>query len=800
VNVPTTAATVYATLSSWTSAGWQAQNYTFVVNPQPGTQPLQFSGTPLAAVVPSNGHEVLYGYAFSGGDARTITAVRTSGVQLSGLRIAGATATSVVVGYTGAPGTPTSSGGRVSLDSPGGTLTALVDNDGGADGEGLQVKGVEPQEVTAGGMATLSISGLGFLGGSEEPADVTVAMCLMSQQPLQSGSGCGESADTTTSSDTGFSIGINVPTVPGIYCVQVTTNSVPIDWLLDEYSPTSDSFCGITVDPATAQPTVTLSPQPVTLALTPQQQSPQRQFTANGTPTGGTYSWSVGTGLTLQNVSGAQATIQATSIGTSSVNVAYTVAGGGTASGSATVNVVAPKLVSVLWGGAGKQAIVKVNTDWTQDPLDCPGLDEANPCPGYGTAKETTAIGTSSSPEWQDPNGDGAPTVTDPVAYVMGSTPMVQQAQIMMSPNLSLTAMVKVDICYFDDIGCAPYPGLAFNPAAVNFQSGVGNVQLQTTGALPSYIVNDVVQLTWRISFDGGSTYTQFAQSIHDIFTIFASSLTTSGDYWVTSLPAPWPSQLLAVTAARLNYATRVLSKSCQGGANGCLAQDQAIVNAIVDSIADFPGPDFATSYAMSPIYGNYWMMLDGSGVAADCISLAGIAGLVLSEIGIQADSHFAFPTGVQPEKLGDKDLTDAVNQTPDKTENGVDLKFVYLTTANNCENDGEGFLRATVSVGGIPTDMAWAVWPDLGSMTPVSASAVTPTETWTTDHNSYNNRLFYRVLYTVLTNELVPNTLQGLQVWTANIVPPPGSLPQLCGNPHPPPVEIVPLPVTNIN
>jgi hypothetical protein len=270
VNVPTTAATVYATLSSLTSSGWKAQNYTFLVNPQPGTQPLQFSGTPLAAVVPSNGHEVLYGYAFSGGDARTITAVRTSGVQLSGLRIAGATATSVVVGYTAPPGTPTSSGGRVSLDSPGGTLTAMVDNDGGADGEGLQVKGVEPQEVTAGGMATLSISGLGFLGGSEEPADVTVAMCLMSQQPLQSGSGCGEPAETTTTSDTGFSIGMNVPTVPGVYCVQVTTNSVPIDWLLDEYSPVSDEFCGVTVDPATTQtnPVVTVTactPDPATL-------------------------------------------------------------------------------------------------------------------------------------------------------------------------------------------------------------------------------------------------------------------------------------------------------------------------------------------------------------------------------------------------------------------------------------------------------------------------------------------------------------------------------------------------------
>jgi hypothetical protein len=72
----------------------------------------------------------------------------------------------------------------------------------------------------------------------------------MSQQPLQSGSGCGEPAETTTSSDTGFSIGMNVPTVPGVYCVQVTTNSVPIDWLLDEYSPVSDEFCGVTVDPA----------------------------------------------------------------------------------------------------------------------------------------------------------------------------------------------------------------------------------------------------------------------------------------------------------------------------------------------------------------------------------------------------------------------------------------------------------------------------------------------------------------------------------------------------------------------
>jgi hypothetical protein len=775
----------------------------YTVNPNLGQQALTLVGGAPVVPVLNNGVEVQNTFTFTGGDA---TGLRTISASVSGVRvrIVRQTTAQVAIGLTVPTGT---------VAQPMDVVMCFDDPDDPCDPYCITIPDpidpalppgitVSPNSAIAGELNTFTLS-----GDADYVSAINWATLVYSTDDGQRGALDVPSGHSGT-------VAFNV-SASAKDCIE-NAMDVNYDYEADDGSySNADQMVRVCFSAPPPPPTtVTLTPLVATLALTPQQQSPQQQFTASGTPAGGTYSWSKGAGLTLQNVSGAQATIQATSIGTSSVNVAYTAAGGGTATSTATVNVVAPKLVSVLWGGAGKQAMVKINTDWTQDPLDCPGWDSPTgvpsdqACPGYGTTAETTAIGTSSSPEWQTPNGDGSAVVTDPVAYVMGSTPMIQQAQITMSPNLSLTATVKVNICYFDDIGCAPYPGLAFSPATVNIQSGVGSVQLQSAGALPSYVVNDVVQLTWSISFDGGSTYAQFAQSTQKLFTIFASSVPVSSDtdYWVTSLAAPFPSQLLTVTAARLNYATGVLAANCQGSTSGCLSGDEAIVSAVIDSVYEFPGPSIETSYADPPLYGNYWKMLDGSaGVPADCISLAGLAGLMLAEIGIQADSHFAYTTGVQPAKLGDKDLTDAVNQTPDKTENGVDLKFVYLTTPNNCENDGEGFLRATVSAEGGPTEMAWTVWPPIVGMLPVSASAVAPTEVWikttsTGDNKSYNNRLFYQVLYTVLMNELVPSTLQGLQVWTVNIQPDPkdpdGTPPSLCGNPHLPPVEIVPLPV----
>ncbi len=574
----------------------------------------------------------------------------------------------------------------------------------------------------------------------------------------------------------------------------------------------------------TAQPTVTVSPQSVTLALTPQQPTPQQQFTASGTPAGGTYSWSAGAGLTLQNVSGGQATAQAVSTGTSSVTVTYTTAGGGTATGSATVNVVTPKLVSVLWGG-NKQAMVKVNADWATDNLGCPGyymVNSVQACLGYGSTAETAAIGTPNSPEWQDPNGSGSPTVTDPVAYVMGNTPAIQGAQINISSNQSLTAMVRVDVCYYANINnCVVYPNLSFNPATVSFSSGIGTAQLTSTSALPSNIINGSLLLTWSMSFDNGSTYTQFAQVKQTVFTIFAHSLTASTDFWVNKLPAPWPSELIAVTAARLNYATGLLSNDCPQATIGCRSGDQAIVDEVVNSIAEFPDGNLESNYSNEDLVGNYWRMLD-DGIASDCISLAGLAGLVLAQVGIRADSHFAYPTGVQPQISGDKGKTDAVNWTPDKTvaelqpdqtyKNAL-LKFVYLTD-NNCENYGEGFLLATVSTGGEATQMAWMAYPKVADMLPVPEAGVADSVTffrsnvtWA-DEETYNNRLFYRVLSKVLSMMVSSkNPLDGQQAWVYtnpldpyNPPQPNAPPPPICGNPLPKILEQVPLPVQVVN
>ena len=252
---------------------------------------------------------------------------------------------------------------------------------------------------------------------------------------------------------------------------------------------------------------------------------------------------------------------------------------------------------------------------------------------------------------------------------------------------------------------------------------------------------------------------------------IYQASLSSSNDYWVNASAINSPvsaSQLLTATAARLNYVTGVLAQQCApGGSTGCISQDADLAAGIVSSLGTNPGFQLGVNFQQSPINWNSWTMLDGPGIAADCISLSALGGLALALLGIQGDAHFAYPTGVVR-----KDFTDTVNQASGAVGNGnVTTKLVYLDTSD-CENNGEGFLRAVVSAG----EMGWTVAPYYPKMTPISTGlGVTPTEIRRFDGKVYNNLLFYRVLYNTLTsisayarsNNL--NPLYGQQVWMSN-------------------------------
>jgi len=169
-------------------------------------------------------------------------------------------------------------------------------------------------------------------------------------------------------------------------------------------------------------------------------------------------------------------------------------------------------------------------------------------------------------------------------------------------------------------------------------------------------------------------------------------------------------------------------------------------------------------------------MMLDGiTGTAADCISLSGLAGLVLAQIGIQGDSHLADATGVT--NTPGKSFTDAVNIASDLIVNSAKWKLVYLTPPDYCQNDGEGFLRVTVSLG----ETAWTVAPYFPHMASApSGLGIDAAAMWQNDKQVYNNRLFYRVLYNTVTSIQGANrsTLFGQQLWVPDIPN------QLCSNP----------------
>jgi len=332
----------------------------------------------------------------------------------------------------------------------------------------------------------------------------------------------------------------SMPLQPGGYCIDLW-GVVPGYEL--EMQGVELEACGIEVDsPPPAG--VSVSPSSLTLALNGSQ-----SLSASGTPSGGTYSWSAASGVTIVgSANSSSVTIQGSSIGTATVSVTYTAPNGQVGVASATVNVVKVMLTSVLWGGSGKQAMFKSYTDWTTDPLATAG---------------TTAIGTSSSnAEYQDPNATGSPTVVDPVAYVMGSVPTMTATVLVSPTNTVQKFWVQVNAIYVVNPNLSiTYPYLSFAPAtASGGTSGKWAVQLTST-ALPSQIINDRVYFDWSVSFDGVN-YTPFGQSVTTVFTIYRASLNSSSDYWVNSLSlVGLTSQLLTVTADRINYATGVLSR-----------------------------------------------------------------------------------------------------------------------------------------------------------------------------------------------------------------------------------------------
>jgi hypothetical protein len=135
------------------------------------------------------------------------------------------------------------------------------------------------------------------------------------------------------------------------------------------------------------------------------------------------------------------------------------------------------------------------------------------------------------------------------------------------------------------------------------------------------------VQLTWSVSFDQGQTWQPpgFIQTDHTMFVTLGNPMPFDGDEDFVSSGH--------VTAARMNYATRVLSG---------LTDSNSSVKQLQTTVPGAFGRGANTIASRNP-----WVALDnpGQNPNLDCYNLAAIGVVQLLEAGIDSTVFAAYPT-----------------------------------------------------------------------------------------------------------------------------------------------------------
>jgi hypothetical protein len=628
VNVPTTASTVYATLSSLTASGWRAQSYTYAVNAQPGTQALQLNGTPAAAIIPSSGREVLYGYSFSGGDARTITGVQATGVQLSGLRIASATAGSVVVGYTAVAGAAAQQGQAV-LSSPVGTVTVAISTDGGD----IEIGDVTPPETTVNSQMTASITGFGYLGGDSGVGEVDLYLCQD-----EFGNGCQEVGDTVlegASNNVGFTTAY-----PGTYCLVAATTPADTGSGVTETA----EYCPVTFDPVVEAPEVNLNPTKIVTGV-------GTTFTLTaGVDGSGSYSyaWSISgsPGVAFSQGNCAQQTACSFTAGSSggTATVTFTVADG---SGNAfptqvPVTVVSVTLTSISWyGQAGTMMKQSATSSWTNDSIVPEGV-----VPIGWTVDDTDPNNPiwTPAPTWTCCNGDGTPTLSDPVVYQANGVGGLGPLTFTVSPVVDMSntgATLQIT---------SSNAALRFNDSELTLaqSQGVYTWPFSATSQMPPNIANLDATLTFKILWNGGGS-SVIATPTQRIFVTLGPPGGIDGFTTGGSNPRPVTGSQ-TVTAARVSFVT---GENIFGG-----LKDQSSAMQAAKALVAAPATGLFGLGVNS--VGNVWAAISqSSGLFFDCISLSTITMALLQQAGVSAYGSYAFAT-TDFDATGGKSLVDA--------------------------------------------------------------------------------------------------------------------------------------------
>jgi hypothetical protein len=280
-------------------------------------------------------------------------------------------------------------------------------------------------------------------------------------------------------------------------------------------------------------------------------------------------------------------------------------------------------LNSMTWGvaaGGGILQMTKTNPNWQQDLLVNEGT---NP-----TSLTWNATGCN-------------PAACDPVGFLAGSTPVIASVGITLTPAVTTSAVLR--------IASSQNPGFTFSNTAVSVVNGV--VQIPSTGflvgsqsALPTSIGNPTPTLTWSISFDGGNSWTQFAQSTHNMFVVLGAPTGFAGTTVTIDGVVSDPFEAApSITAKRVYYAVQ------QAKTAGSAA---VAVPFILSGISAKFGFDLHNTFSGSnPIpIPNPWAVLDNASLVGedgtvgwDCLSLNELAIVQAGMVGLGPMIQFAW-------------------------------------------------------------------------------------------------------------------------------------------------------------
>lgn len=226
---------------------------------------------------------------------------------------------------------------------------------------------------------------------------------------------------------------------------------------------------------------------------------------------------------------------------------------------------------------------------------------------------------------------DGNSITTEPVAYVIGSSPQLS-AVLTFDPPLPNSSTVELKVASPD------------NSAEFEKNLAIGSSTIAVPGIsfdnpFTGEIASSTLSLQWSFSFDGGNTYTEFDSSDQLIFTLPGAPVFggTVGDKQAAdfSLEPLNPSD---VTATRVRNAVETIFAGAPASnpkVLGSTAQNyfmDTLGFTLANSCIDKPWTAFDLPPAGQP----------GSGV--DCSSLSAITALNLKLIGIRAWVGLAYP------------------------------------------------------------------------------------------------------------------------------------------------------------